>query len=431
MPVYASRIAALAAIAVTAALAPVGAFAQTLTLQDALDLARERNGSIRAAMLDLEAAKSRSRQAFADFLPEITADWRQTESLSKTYTGPIRDSRFLVDRRSGVTASWRILDAGQRDLSSRAARRSESAQAGVTTQTLRVTLFGVYQRYFDALRAQELLRVVSAQVERAAAIDRLTRAGAEVGSLPRKDVLQSEADLLNARVSELGARNQLATSQAELKAIIGWDGDRPLPELAAIDEPEEVELDPIEEVVRAGLAERPDLQSRRLRLESARLLARRTSLGAGINYAVDLSFSRSFSQEVADGRTLTLSASYPLFDGGQAREAAREARLGVLAAEADLVQAEREARAEIESAYQVLKLNSERLRAAKLALEAAKVNFEAASQSFEQGAEGTSVITVLTAQVSLVTAESNFVEALYDVAIADARLRLTTGRPLP
>lgn len=430
MPVFTSRTAACALIVIAATLAP-GVRAQTLTLQDAVELARERNGSIRAAMLDLEASKSRSRQAFAEFLPEITADWRQSESLSKTYTGPIRDSRFSVDRRSGLTASWRILDAGQRDLSFRAARRSEAAQAGVATQTMRSTLFGVYQRYFEALRAQELLRVVSAQVERAAATGRLTRAGVEVGSLPRKDVLQSEADLLNARVSELGAQNRLATSQAELKAIIGWDGDRPLPELADIPEPADLELEPMEAVVQAGLVERPDLQSRRLRLESARLLARRTSIGAGINYAVDLSFSRSFSQEVADGRTLTLAASYPLFDGGLSREAAREARLGVLAAEADLAQAEREARAEIESAYQVLKLNSERLKAAKLAREAAKVNFEAASKSFEQGAEGTSVITVLTAQVSLVTAESNFVEALYDVAIAEARLRLTTGRPLP
>jgi outer membrane protein TolC len=38
---------------------------------------------------------------------------------------------------------------------------------------------------------------------------------------------------------------------------------------------------------------------------------------------------------------------------------------------------------------------------------------------------------VLTAQLALVTAETNWVQAVYDSIVADLRLKLATGDPLP
>jgi outer membrane protein len=120
--------------------------------------------------------------------------------------------------------------------------------------------------------------------------------------------------------------------------------------------------------------------------------------------------------------------TYPLFDGGRLREQAREAKLNHQAAQARLVQSERLARAEIESAYAENAQNIERLNASKQALEAAQVNYNAAIAAQREGAND--VIQVLTAQVSLVTAESNYIEATYDYYVSDANLRLVSGRPI-
>ena len=123
--------------------------------------------------------------------------------------------------------------------------------------------------------------------------------------------------------------------------------------------------------------------------------------------------------------------SLPLFDGGRSRAAAQEARLAVDATKESLNQSERDALAEIESAYSEMSQNAQRVAAAKAALEAAKVNYEAAVEAQRAGAAGTNVVTVQTAQLSLVTAESNFVEALYDALISDVRLRVATGQAIP
>lgn len=402
-----------------------------LSLEEAVQLAKQRNGTVRSAYLGLESAKSRERQAFADFLPAITPSFRYSNTRAETYTGP---SKGLVTSDDGFTtlsASWRLLDAGQRDWSYRAAKRLAASEGASALQTLRDVLFEVQQEYFDTLRAQELFRVADAQVIRAKELLDQTLFQIELGAAPKKDRLQAEADYLNAKVSKLQAENQTATTAAQLKATIGWDDPATLPELQKVAEPSEFpQLEPLDSLLKEGLDNRPDIRDLRLRVESQRFNVLIAEREASITWSLDATYDRSFSPDVSDDRRLTFLISMPLFDGGFSRESARQASLSWQSLRAVLVQSQRQARAEIEAAYSVLMQDIERVQAAKAALDAAKLNYQAAFESQRMGAEGTSILTVLTAQVSLVTAESNYVEALYDYFISGARLRLAVGRPL-
>jgi len=93
------------------------------------------------------------------------------------------------------------------------------------------------------------------------------------------------------------------------------------------------------------------------------------------------------------------------------------------------MQLERNLYAELESALLTRLETIERLHAAQAALTAAQRNYEAARDALREGA-GT-LIEVLTAQLALVTAETNWVQAVYDSIVADLRLKLATGDPLP
>jgi outer membrane protein len=117
-----------------------------------------------------------------------------------------------------------------------------------------------------------------------------------------------------------------------------------------------------------------------------------------------------------------------VFDGGASRAAAREAGYNVKSAKQTLAQAERDARAQIETAFVQLRQNVERLSAAKEAYAAALENFNSASESQRLGAS--TIIDVLTANVSLVTAESNQIQAVYDYYISDVQFSLVTGSRL-
>lgn len=404
----------------------------TLTLDEALRLARTNNGDIKAATFDVKAAGARVNQARSAFYPTITpfAEYNNRRSTTDTSFGTTI-SKF-DGFTTGVNASWNILDAGQREFSLLASRRSEDALKFDAIQTLRGTLTTVHEQYYEALRAQELLRVAQSQVDRTQKIYDQAEFGArpEIGSVARKDVFQARADLLNSKVELLRIKNLTATTLSDLKATIGWDQRTDLPTLAKVEQPAEfAQPEAREKIVADGLRDRADLQAGRKRLESLEYAVKRADRDAGFSFDLDLNYSRNFSPNEDDSRNLSLLVTYPLFDGGRLREAAREQKFNLQASRSAFRQTERQAEAQIESAYAQYVQNIERVNASKLALEAAQVNYDAAIAAQREGAND--VIEVLTAQVSLVTAESNYIEATYDFYVSDVNLRLVTGKAIP
>lgn len=404
--------------------APAG---ESLTLERALALARERNGDIRAATASFLVARSRVRQRTGAFLPVISPvyDFRSTRS-----TGGGFEDRSLVGDQFEVGGSWRLLDNGSRLLDVRAAESAARASERNALQTLRRVLFGVHEQFYEAVRAEELLKVQEAQLERTRQILRQTEVQVEVGAAARKDILQARADFLNAQAAVLAARNRVTAALANLKATIGWHRDRPLPPLARPPTPlPEAWPQTLAEAVEEGLKARPDLEAQRARLESARVAAQTARLDAALVLSLDVTYRRRFDPTRFESSALVLQASLPLFDGGISRERIRQSDFEVDAALAQLEQARRVAQSEIETAFVTFEQNRARLEATSLALEAARLNFEAARRAREEGAGN--LIEVLTAQVSLVTAESNNVEASFDALVSEVRLRLALGRELP
>ena len=392
-------------------------------------MAAERNGSVMAAQFDIEAARQRVTQARAAFLPTVTPSYRYNSGRTEIDTGS--GTRFLQDEggSSLVRADWRIFDSGERMFSMRASRSSLASQEFSTRQTLRSTLFSVTQQYYEALRSQELLKVAEEQVKRSAAIRSQIEARIKAEDAAEIEKYQAEADYQNAKVQALVAKNLVSTSAANLKGTIGLDQTQPLPTLAP--EPEVKETAPAEELkslLAEGMATRPDLESRRRALQSLGFSRDRARREAGLTFGLDAHFDQHVTPKSLEDRALTLNLSYPLFDGGQRRSIARELEQNIKADQAALVQAERSARAEIEAAHAEFSQNGDRLSAALVARDAARRNYTAAEQSQVAGAYD--LLQVNAAQLSLVTAESNYIEALYDYRISEARLRLVTGRPI-
>jgi len=422
--------------AVVTAVLSAGAFVSaqtpasgTLTLQEALQMAKSRNGNIQAAASDIRSADARVRQSLAAFYPTITPEYQYNSDRFETETG--LGNRFVQDEGgfSTLRTSVRLLDAGQRSYALSGSRRSLEAQRFSSRQSVRSVLFTVQQQFYDALRSQELQRVAEAQVARANTILEQTKARVQVKDAAEKDTLQARADSLNAQVEALVAQNRTVTANASLKATIGLETSQSLPTLVKGPEPTEFpDAGSLDALVTEGLSNRPDILAQRRSIEALRFSELSALRQASLSFGLDAGFAQQLTPGRLENRTLTFLLSYPLFDGNLRREQAREIRYNVQASQAELEQAERTARAEIESAYKAHTQNAQRVQAAQLAVEAARINYSAASDSQRLGAAD--LIEVLTAQVSLVTAESNYIEAVYDYRISEARLKLVTGRPL-
>lgn len=401
----------------------------TLTVEEALKLARERNGDVRAAALNADAAKERRRQAFASFFPTITPNYTYTSQRQSANLGN-GTSFFQTEGGSlGANLQWLVLDSGERQFTFLANRRSEDSNYFTAVQTLRQTLFNVYKQYISTLAAQESRKVSDVQVERAVKILEQTEARVKSGDAAGKDTLQARADALNAQVTALTAKQAVTTSLATLKGTIGWGSDQPMPTLAEVGEPSEEEPPSLQSLLLQAVQNRPDLRASRLGIDSLRYTKLRLDRDAGPTFTLNASWDQAFTPSMQENRTVTFTVSAPLFDGGLTRAQAREAKYNLLSAEASYAQQERSAKADVESAYYQVVQNIERLKAARAALEAARLNYTSALEAQRLGAEN--IIDVLTARVSLATAENNEIGAKYDTLTSQVQLALLTGRPIP
>lgn len=404
------------------------AAAQKLSLQKAIELAKQNNGVVAAAFKDLEAAQSAVREAYSAYFPSIIPSY--TRSDSGEGTGFLNRTGGLTFRDLSAEANWLLIDGGQRQYNVARARNLASAAELSALWTLRQTLFSVVQEFYDVLRATELLRVADAEIERTKQILDSIRKRVEVGDLPAKDILQAEADYANAVVNQIVRKNQMSTSSASLKAIIGWPADTPLAEL---EEPEEIQptLEPmeLEEAMASGLAYRPDLEESRKRQAAGRYNLLTAKRNASLDWALSLKYTKMFDPDDEYGRTLTFSVSFPLFDGGLARERVRQSKLSLEAGDLRLQQQIRNARSEIEAVFLTWQQNHERLAASEAALKAAELSYKAASESHALGAA--TILEVTNARSALVTAETNYVQAIFDYLIGEINLKLVTGQAMP
>lgn len=397
---------------------------EVLTLEGAIQRALENNGQVRALLEERVASRARLESARASLFPSIELGASSTRT--RLEQGGLTTE--LTQRQTALNIDWLILDNGTRNLRIRQASRTYENTFYSTQNTLRVLIFQTARAYLEVLRRQELLQVADETVRRAETILQAVRAQAEVGTAPAKDVLQAEADLANARVQQIQARNALRLAETDLKRLLGWSAERSLPTL------QKPETSPAPEETLSTLWERarrqrPDLRSAELSTQTARLAIAVARMNSLLQLRLNVSGFRELDPNTRTQGQVQIVASYPLFDGGLLRANLREAEANARSAEFRLIQAERDAYAEVESAYLSLQETQERLNASKIALTAAQRNYESARDSFQEGAG--SLLEVITAQLALTTAQTNLVQATYDTVIAELQLRLAVGARLP
>jgi outer membrane protein len=399
---------------------------EMLSLDDALRLALQNNGLARAALAETDAADARLAAARANLYPSIDLSSSTTRTRIEG-GGAIADT---TQRQNGFGLEWLLLDNGQRELRIRQSSRTAEATRKGTRDTLRRVLFQTARAYYEVLRRKELLQVADTAVRRAETLLEVAKAQAEVGTAPQKDVLQAEADLANARVQQIQARNALRLAETDLKRLIGWEAQKPLPALTAPDAPPTPEPAlSVEQLWQRARLQRPDLRDAELRLQISRLGLDAARLNSLLRLQISARGFREYEPNSRTQGSISIVASYPLFDGGLTRASLREAEASLQSAQFRLQQAERDAYAEVESALLSICEAFERLEASKIAVAAAQRNFDAAQESLREGV-GT-IVEVLTAQLALITAETNLVQATYDAAVAELQLRVATGERLP
>ncbi len=428
---------ALAGVAAAgAALAP-----QSLSLDEALRVARARQPQLAAARAATEAGRARADEAHSGLLPQVgvNAEYQRTtanftarpgvvplstQSLSTAsssqtfdyFTGSLQVNQLVWD--FGQTwERWRAAQANARALSQNARATAQSVALGVRTA------------FFNALADQSLVEVARETADNLERHLEQTKAFVQQGTRAQIDLATALTNLANARAQLVTAEGNLRAALAQLKQSMGVAAAPPYRLVDPGLSPVPGEGDALDALVAQAEAARPEVASLALQVDAQRRTARalRGAYGPSLSAGLNATEAGTNLTALTWNAAATATLSWSPYQGGLTSAQVHEAEATLQQLEAQLDQQRLQVRSDVEQAQVGVQTAAATLASQGEAVVNAREQLRLAEGRFATGV-GNSV-ELNDAQVALTTAESQEVQAAARLSTARAQLLQALGRP--
>jgi outer membrane protein len=419
-------------------LAPAGAAAQTpaVTLDDAIRLAQKAQPSVVQARGVARNAQAQVRSSKGAYLPNLNASTSGSRDYSERPTtnsssGSVQ-SGSTNNLNFGLNASVDLFTGFRRGADSRAAKATRTAADASLTDAESQAALTATQQFFDALAAQQLVRVREASVTQAEEQLKLSIAKLQVGSATRSDSLRSLVNLGTAQLALVSAQSSVAGTQATLGRTLGLDG-----RVAAIDDSafySFVLTVDTAELQQEAMAHSPAAQA----AEASAVAARAQVASAKSTYwpTVALSGSTNWSgsnntnpdYQLFARRSIALGLSWPIFNRFQREQTIVNRQSSADAADATAADTRRQVQAAVTTQAADLEAARVRIEISRTSVEAAAEDLRVVQERYRVGAA--TILDVLTSQSALAQAQVDAVTARFDYLKAKAQIEALIGRHL-
>lgn len=427
---------------------PSRAFAQearTISIDEAVDIALERNVTLRQASNNLDAQSAQVLAERGDFLPDLGVSLTPVQRYGTTFDQTA--GAFTSEQTQSFSGTVRTnlnLFNGFADVASLNQAQNTLEQRSQTVERTRQTVvFDVVSTFLDVISNREQIRIreenLESQQQQLDQIREFTR----VGSRPISDLYQQEAAVAQAEFQLLQAERQLQLSRTRLIQTLQLD---PFGQydfvVAELDEetalvPDSYEL---ERLMREAFSRRADLKAQELAISATRQGVRvaQSSYWPSITLSGSVSGNYSsttedalgvgFSDQIFDDRrseSLVLSVNVPLFNRFQTRNQVQQAqvrhenaRLDLEALQQDVALQVRQAYLDYQTAAKNLDVTAKQLRAAERALQAAEERYDVGAAT---------LVELSQVRADYVQAASDRVNARYNFVFQEKLIEYYTG----
>ncbi len=419
-----------------------------LTMDEVVRIALENHSSIKSAQYQINSQDAAVQQQMAAYYPSVTFN-----NIYQT-NSPRGASTAFDTISSALNLNMTLYNFGKREGSVQSAKDTlEATRYGYSTTSNNIVL-AVKQAYLGVLQANALLRVNEDTVKDREVTLSQTQGFYDVGTKPRSDLTQAEANLYLAQTNLIVARNAVDVAWANLRNAMGVD-DYPTRPLA-----EELTVTPfsmsLEEAKQAAFSNRPELrQSEALLRAQDQLIA-----VARRSHLPELTFDATYSRSnVSNGietsctqpgevppcpggqkATVThhvdtfplqpswlvkLSLNIPIFNGFQTTYQVQEALSKYYSIKEQERVERQQVALQVEQSYLNLAASREAIRSTEAGVKAAKENLDLHVGRYEVGYAP--IVEVTDAQTTYTTAQTNYVNALIAQKLAMVQLINAVG----
>ena len=427
----------LAGLVLALATAPLAAQQKpVVTLEEAVRRAELVQPTVVQARGSVSSAAARQRAALGSFLPNLTVNGSVGDFFSEGVrvdpsTGQLTTSNSTNRSVNTSISSSVELFAGFRRTSERRAANATrtAAEAGLENSRFQQALVTTNQ-FFDALAARELVQVREAGVRRAEQQLEVAVARLRAGAAIRPDSLRSVVTLGNAQLALLTAQTQLATAEANLGRLVGFEG-----QVSAADDSSYYRI--IEAVDTSGLRAEALSNSPAVRASEAQASAARSAIGVAkagyfpsltLSGNAQLNGSRNNDYTFLQQRQFQLQMSWPIFNRFQREQQIATNQVAAENAEANAAEDRRQVLADLTSAIAALESARLRIGITQTSVLAAREDLRVQQERYRLGAA--TIVDLLTSQEALSQAEVDEINARFDYIRARTQIGALIGRSL-
>lgn len=427
----------LAGLVLALAAAPLAAQQKpVVTLEEAVRRAELVQPTVVQARGSVSSAAARQRAALGSFLPNLTVNGSVGDFFSEGVrvdpsTGQLTTSNSTNRSVNTSISSSVELFAGFRRTSERRAANATrtAAEAGLENSRFQQALVTTNQ-FFDALAARELVQVREAGVRRAEQQLEVAVARLRAGAAIRPDSLRSVVTLGNAQLALLTAQTQLATAEANLGRLVGFEG-----QVSAADDSSYYRI--IEAVDTSGLRAEALSNSPSVRASEAQASAARSAIGVAkagyfpsltLSGNAQLNGSRNNDYTFLQQRQFQLQMSWPIFNRFQREQQIATNQVAAENAEANAAEDRRQVLADLTSAIAALESARLRIGITQTSVLAAREDLRVQQERYRLGAA--TIVDLLTSQEALSQAEVDEINARFDYIRARTQIGALIGRSL-
>lgn len=384
-------------------------FVRAITLEQALELAKERANQIRLSELDIKKAEEEIRRARAGILPQVSVSYSYThfgQDLALGFTPRNRQNAVLQLNQTIFNKQvFELIKLAniQRELQSLI---KEDVQRTLENQ--------VKDLFYGLLYRKAIIKLQEENVNYWEENYRVVSAKFSVGVVPKVELLRAQSQLEQARAQLEQARADYLKALENFKALLKLEGDV---------EPEGTlelkEFSPKEEELWQALKEKNS--TLRVAKKSVELAQGTVELKRAQNFPTVNGFAnyqvftgrRSFfgSTEQLKGYSFGVSINYLIFDGFSREAEISEAELDLLKQRENLLQLEYDLKARLRSTLLSINSLQTQIRAVQSSLESAKEGLRLSTERYKLGVG--SQLEVLEARANYNNLLANYYLLLY------------------
>jgi outer membrane protein TolC len=440
------------------------AAAEALTVDQAVQMALERNVGIIGAAAGLDEARSAQYSALAGVLPSVSLSatrsgfWQNDRTGTQVFGGfvipTLRSDLEQYSTSPTVNASWQVLNLSS--LSGVSASRTGVRAAANRRDAARNDIsFATRQKFYDVVRAIKTAVVNANALGLARDEERRVRALFEVGSVSRSDVLQAQVRTAQSELDSLVSHNRVTVQRNVLADQLGIAEEQ----LGDVDTTLTTTIQTFDEaqILAEAREARPDLMAAAAEHAAARASMRAAnlrrlpyvSLGGSATLKPTSSFKTETFETFTDSTQTTttpieppivqtgssenelqysasIALNWNIFDGLATDAGIAASRARLMRAESASEQLSRNLAGEVRQVLLTYREATEGLQVAIRALESAEESHKLIQQKYNVGSA--TILELINAQVQLQRAANDEVTARAAIKVAEAAVARVRGR---